>query len=92
MNGNKRVVTSSDVCKTLQGCCRAIKAIAFGSVLYHTAADPAGLKEHVALDRTSWSMKSVCNSVLINFIWLESCLKLEYNDLEIAWFSCYCAN
>ena len=57
----------------------------------------AKLKEHVALDRTRWSMKSVCNRFLINCIWLERCFKsrLQWPTrvcLEIAWFSCYCAN
>ena len=38
------------------------------------------LKEHVALDRSSWSFKSVCNRFVIKCIWLERCLKREYND------------
>ena len=33
------------------------------------------LKEHVALDRTSWSIKSACNRFLIKCIWLERCFK-----------------
>ena len=39
------------------------------------------LKEHVALDRTSWSIKSVCNSFLQNAYtcsW-KDVLKVEYN-------------
>ena len=39
-----------------------------------------GLKEHVALDRTSWSVKSVCNRLLKNAYGWKDVLKVEYND------------
>ena len=50
------------------------------------------LKEHVALDRTSWSIKSACNHFLIKCIWLERCFKSRTQwstqiCLKIAWFS-----
>ena len=39
------------------------------------------LKEHVALDRTSWSVKSVCNRFFIKCIYgWKDVLKVEYND------------
>ena len=45
------------------------------------AADcPITLKEHVALDRSSWSSKSVCNRLLQNTHGYKDDLKVEYND------------
>ena len=38
------------------------------------------LKEHVALDRTSWSTKSVCNRLLWNAYGWKDVLKVEYTD------------
>ena len=38
------------------------------------------LKEPVALDRTSWSIKSLCNCLLQNAYDWKDVLKVEYND------------
>ena len=38
------------------------------------------LKEQVALDRTSWSIKSVCNCFLSNAYGWKDVFKVEYND------------
>ena len=38
------------------------------------------LKEHVALDRSSWSLKSVCNRLLQNAYGYKDDLKVKYND------------
>ena len=38
------------------------------------------LKEHVAWDRTSWSIKSICNRLLQNAYGWKDVLKVEYND------------
>ena len=38
------------------------------------------LKGHVALDRSSWSMKIIWNHLVVICIWLKRCLTVEYND------------
>ena len=38
------------------------------------------LKEHLALDRTSWSTKSICNRLLWNAHGWKHVLKVEYID------------
>ena len=38
------------------------------------------LKEHVALDRSKWSLKSLCNRLLQNAYGQKDVLKVEYND------------
>ena len=38
------------------------------------------LKEHIALDRSSWSLKIVCNRLLQNAYGQKDILKVEYND------------
>ena len=55
------------------------------------------LKEHVALDRSSWSIKSVWKPFVITCIWVESCFKsrIQWSTqicLEIAGFSFCLAN
>ena len=38
------------------------------------------LKEHVALDQSSWSLKSCCNRLLQNAYGQKDVVKVEYND------------
>ena len=53
------------------------KQIVHGMYAVHCAWH---LKEHIALDRTSWSMKSVWNRLLWNAYGYKDVLKVEYND------------
>ena len=48
--------------------------------VFTTSFNVVSLNEHVALDRSSWSLKSVCNRLLQNAYDKKDILKVEKND------------